>query len=56
LESEGDRPLVRPRHRWEDNNIVDLREVVLQGVDLAHLAWDRDWWQSLANMKIKCMI
>jgi hypothetical protein len=25
--SEGKRPLGRPRHRWEDNNKVDLQEV-----------------------------
>jgi hypothetical protein len=24
---EGKRPLGRPRHRWEDNNKVDLQEV-----------------------------
>jgi hypothetical protein len=26
---EGKRPLVRPRHRWEDNIKMDLQEVVL---------------------------
>jgi hypothetical protein len=25
---EGRRPLVRPRHRWEDNIRIDLREIV----------------------------
>ena len=28
----GERPLCRPRHRWEDNIRMDLEEV---GVDLA---------------------
>jgi len=23
----GRRPLARPRHRWEDNNKIDLQEV-----------------------------
>jgi len=30
--SEGKRPLGRPRHKWEDNIKLDLREV---GIDLA---------------------
>jgi hypothetical protein len=25
--SEGKRALGRPRHRWEDNNMMDLREI-----------------------------
>jgi hypothetical protein len=25
--SEGKRPLGSPRHRWEDNNKMDLREI-----------------------------
>jgi hypothetical protein len=24
---EGKRPLGRPKHRWEDNNTLDLREI-----------------------------
>jgi len=27
------RPLRRPRHRWEDNVRMDLREIKLEGVD-----------------------
>ena len=31
---EGKRPLGRPRHRWEDNNIkMDLQEVECEGMD-----------------------
>jgi hypothetical protein len=30
---EGKRPHGRPRHRWEDNIRVDLREIEWQGVD-----------------------
>jgi hypothetical protein len=26
-------PLRRPRHRWEDNIIMDLMEIVLEAVD-----------------------
>jgi hypothetical protein len=29
---------------------MDLREMVLEGVDWMHLAQDRDRWQALVNM------
>jgi len=29
----GKRPLGRPRHRWEDNNKMDLQEVGCDGMD-----------------------
>jgi hypothetical protein len=28
---EGKRPLGRPRHRWEDNIMMDLREIGIDG-------------------------
>jgi hypothetical protein len=43
--SEGLRSLERPRHRWEDNIRMDLRE----GVDCMHLAQDRDQRRALIN-------
>jgi hypothetical protein len=42
------RPLERPRHRWEDNIKMDLREVGW-GVDWIDLAEDRDRWRVLVN-------
>jgi hypothetical protein len=41
---EGRRPLGRPRHRWEDNIKMDLREIGFGDVDWIHLAQDRDKW------------
>jgi len=35
---EGQRPLGRPRHRWEDNTKMDLQEV--GGMDWINLAQD----------------
>jgi hypothetical protein len=32
----------RPRRRWEDNIIMDLREVGWEGMDRMHLAQNRD--------------
>jgi hypothetical protein len=39
---EGKRLLGRPRHRWEDNITMDLREIGLEVVDWIHLSQDRD--------------
>jgi hypothetical protein len=38
--------LGRPRHRWEDNMIMYLREM---GVEWMHLAEDTDQWWALVN-------
>ena len=42
------RPLGRPRHRWEDNIKVDLREVGW-GIDWIDVAQDRDKRLALVN-------
>jgi hypothetical protein len=47
---EGRRPLGRPRHRWEENNGMDLREIGFGDVDWIHLAQDRGRWRALVNM------
>jgi hypothetical protein len=47
--SEGKRPLGRPRRRWENNIKVDLQEVVCGSVDWIDLAQDRDRWRALVN-------
>jgi hypothetical protein len=47
---EGKRPLRRPRHRWEDNIRIDLREIGWGGMDWIDLAQDRDQWRALVNM------
>jgi len=42
---EGEKPLGRPRRRWEDNIKMDLQEVGCGGMDWIELAQDRDrWW------------
>ena len=46
---EGRRPLGRPRHRWEDNIWMDLREVGSGCVDWMELAQDRDRWRALVS-------
>ena len=46
---EGNRPLGRPRCRWEDNIKMDLQKVECGGMDWMKLAQDRDRWWALAN-------
>jgi hypothetical protein len=50
---EGKRPLRRPRCRWEDNVIMNLRETCWEGVDWFHLAQNRDQWWALVNTVTK---
>jgi hypothetical protein len=38
---EGKRPLGRPRHRWEDNIKMDLREIGIDGANWILLAQGR---------------
>jgi hypothetical protein len=47
---EGKRPLGRPRHRWEDNIKMDIREIGINGVNWIWLAQDRVWLQAFVNM------
>jgi len=46
---EGKRPLGRSSRRWEDNIRMDLRKIGWKGVDLMHVAYDRDQWRALVN-------
>jgi hypothetical protein len=38
VKPEGKRPFGRPRHRWENNIKMDLREIGWEDVDWMHLA------------------
>ena len=50
--SEGKRSLGRPRHRWEGNIKMDLREVVCDPGDWIglYLAEDGDQWRSYVRV------
>jgi hypothetical protein len=54
-ESEGKRPLRRPRCRWEDGIRMDLLEIG-RGVEWIQLAQDRDWWQAFVNTVINLWV
>jgi hypothetical protein len=46
---ERERPLGRPRRRWEDNINMDLQEVGCGGMDWIGLVQDMDRWRALVN-------
>jgi hypothetical protein len=46
---EENRPLGRPRRRWEDNIKMDRTEIRCGGMDWIDLAQDSDRWRVLVN-------
>jgi hypothetical protein len=47
--TEGERPLERPRRRWEDNIKMDLRETGIDGGNWIRLAQDRFRWRAFVS-------
>ena len=47
---EGNKPLGRPRRRWEDNIKMDLQEVGGSRGDWMELVQDRDRWRALVSI------
>jgi hypothetical protein len=48
----GKGPLGRPRHRWEDNIMMDLREIVINGANWIWMAQDRVQWWAFVNAEM----
>jgi hypothetical protein len=44
---EGKSPLGRPKRKWENGIIMDLRETDWGDVEWIQLAQDRGWWRIL---------
>jgi hypothetical protein len=53
---EGKRPTGRPRHRWEDNIEICLREIGWLGVGCINMAQDRDQLRTLMNTVINLRV
>jgi hypothetical protein len=45
----GKKPLGRPRHRWEDNIMMDLQEEGSGDLDWTELAQNRYRWRALVD-------
>ena len=49
----GKRPLGRPRHRWEEN---DLEEIGINAGNWVNSAQDRDYWRALVNVALNLRV
>jgi hypothetical protein len=49
-------PLGRPRHRWEDDIKMDLRETGFGNMDWINLAQDRGRWRALVKMMMSLRV
>ena len=52
----GKRPIGRPRHRWEDNIRMDLKEIGFNTRNWADSAHDRDYWRALVNVALNLRV
>jgi hypothetical protein len=50
---EGKRPLGRPRHMWEDNYKIYIKEIGRDDMDSIEEAEDRDQWMAVVNKVMK---
>jgi hypothetical protein len=55
-ELKGKRSCRRPRHRWENNIRMDLKETGWEGADWICLVHDTGWWQALVNMVMNLQV
>jgi hypothetical protein len=53
---EGMRPLERPRRRWENGIIQDLRECDYGDLECINLAQDRDRWRALVKTVMRLQV
>jgi hypothetical protein len=53
---ERKKPLVGPRHGWEDNIKMDLQEVGCGCIDWIELAQVRDSWRALVDAVMNLLV
>jgi hypothetical protein len=53
--AKGEMPRGRTRHRWEDIK-MDLRNIMLEGVDWINFVQDRNQWQVLVNTVMQIFV
>ena len=54
--STGNRPLGRPRRRWEDNIRTALEEIGINAGNWVYSAQDRDYWRALVNAELNLRV
>ena len=52
----GERPLGRPRRRWEDNIRMDHEEIGMNAANWVHSAQDSDYWRALVNAALNLRV
>ena len=52
----GNRPLGRPRRRWEDNIRMDLEEIGINAGNRVDSAQDRNYWRALTNAALNLRV
>ena len=52
----GNRPLGRPRRRWEDNIRMDLEDTSINAGNWVDSAQDRNYWRALVNAALKLLV
>ena len=50
------RPLGRPRHRWEENIRMDLKEIGINMMNWVDLAQDKGYWRALVNVALNLQV
>ena len=50
------RPLGRPRRRWEDSIRSDLKEIGINTRNWVYLSQDRDYWGALVNAALNLRV
>jgi hypothetical protein len=53
---DGKSPLGRPRRKWVDNIIMDLREIGWDGMDWIDPTQDRDQWRAPVNAVMNLLV
>ena len=52
----GNRPLGRPRRRWEDNIRMDLEEIGINAGNWVDSAQDKNYWRALVNAALNLWV